>query len=86
MNITKQSEEITYLQKTTLHTIKINGKEVCIWSYVKNDSEHSDYENNTDINEDDKAKLTDIELEAIGEYMTEVLETEVGETFNSENN
>lgn len=79
MNIEKTSEEVTYKQITTQHTFKVNGKEVKVYCYDKQDMEQSDYENDTYVDEQDIEKLTDIEHEIFGEDLQEWLDLKVGE-------
>lgn len=76
--IKKTSEEITYQNITKTTVFEINGKEVRVYSYDKQDNEQGIYETDTTINEGDLEKLTELEHEVFGENLSEWLELETG--------
>ncbi len=82
MKIKKISEQINYREVTTEHFFEVNGKKVSVIEWSKQDNVNNDYEDNTEILEKDK--LTDIELEAIGENMVENLELKDGEEWDTD--
>lgn len=79
ITIEKKDEEITYKNITTTHTFLVNGKEVLVYAYDKQDMEQSDYENDTSIDEDCLEKLTEEEQEIFEEDLYGRLEMKVGE-------
>lgn len=78
IKIEKTDEEITYKNITTTHTFKVNGKQVRVYVYDKQYPEQSDYENDTNVDEDDIEKLTEEEHEIFGEDLNEWLDLKVG--------
>lgn len=94
MKITKLSEEITYIlngptlpfQKISKeYVFKVNGKKVRVsCCYNEQDSEYPiNDEYGQDINEKDLEKLTDLEQEAIGENLGELLDLKEGVVFRT---
>lgn len=79
MQIKKLSDEVIYSKITNEAIFEVNGKKVRVVSWNVQDPEMGVYEGDTDINENDLKALSDEEYEAIGENLTELLETEVGE-------
>ena len=79
ITIKKIDEEETYRDITTVHTFKVNKKEVKVTVYSKYDSLTNDYENDETIDEEDLEALTDLEHEAFGEQLNEWLDLKVGE-------
>lgn len=79
IKIEKTEEEITYSETTTTHTFKVNGKEVRVYTYNKQDMEQSNYYNDTNVDENDIEALTDEEHEFFGEDLQEWLDLKVGD-------
>jgi hypothetical protein len=79
ITIKKTEEEETYRQITTTHTFEVNGKKVRVYCYDKQDMQMEDYENDTTVDENDIAKLTDEEHEIFGEDLNDWLDLKVGE-------
>lgn len=79
ITIKKEDEEITYQNITTTHTFNVNGKEVRVYSYNMQDNGQSNYEADQTIDEDDLAKLTELETEVFGENLQDWLDLKVGE-------
>lgn len=79
IKIEKTDEGIIYKNITTTHTFKVNGKEVRVYCYDKQDMEQSDYENDINVDEDDIKALTNEEREIFGEDLNEWLDLKVGE-------
>ena len=82
MQIKKLSDEVIYSKITNEAIFEVNGKKVRVVSWNVQDPEMGVYEGDTDIDENDLKALSDEEYEAIGENLTELLETEVGEITN----
>lgn len=80
MIVKKISEEITYKQITKVHTFEVNGKEIRAIEYQKSDNIFDDYDSDLDIDEQDKELLTNLEYEAIGENLAELIELKDGES------
>lgn len=79
MKIKKLSSEVTYKKINTEHTFELNGKEIRVYDYAYFDSISNDYDNEIEIDERDKDKLTDEELELLDENEIEILELKDGE-------
>lgn len=79
ITIKKTGEEITYSNITTTHTFEVNGKEVHVYTYDKQDMTQSEYDSGEDIEERDLEALTDEEHEAFGEVLNDHLALKVGE-------
>lgn len=86
MIIKKISEEVEYTEKTVKHVFEVNGKEVRVYEWNKQDNIQSNYEGGNDIVPADLIKLSEVEEEALGEYMTENLELKVGEAWDPDKN
>lgn len=82
MQIKKLSDEVIYSKITNEAIFEVNGKKVRVVSWNVQDPEMGVYEGDTDIDENDLKSLSNEEYEAIGENLTELLETEVGEITN----
>jgi hypothetical protein len=80
MKVKKISEEVAYKQITKQHTFEINGKPVRAYENQKMDNIFNDYDSDLEIDKTDKEKLTDLEYEAIGENLSELVELKDGET------
>jgi hypothetical protein len=80
MKIIKTNEEtrILIIKKSITHDFLVNGKKVTVREYVHENNIINEYENDADIIGDTR-HLTNEELEAIGENLTENLLLEVGE-------
>jgi hypothetical protein len=87
MKIKKTDEEVTFIKKVVKHTFDINGKEV----RVIEESYYSPYDTedyDTNIHEEDYEKLNELEQEAMGEELNDLVKLEVGgelETVDYEN-
>lgn len=84
MIITKKSEYITYSAKTAEIELEINGKTVRVCDWYKQDSLFGDYEGETELNEYDMKLLTDEENEAVHEFLTELKDYKVNESYDTE--
>jgi len=84
MIITKKQEEITYKAETAEIELDINGKTVRVCDWYKQDSTYSNYENDTELNEDDMKLLSEDEAEAINEFLSDYREMKIGETIDTE--
>lgn len=74
ITIKKLDEEVTYIRKTTVHTLEINNKEVRVYEYVSDDFiSGSSYEYETEIDNADKETLTDDELELLEDNLSDIL-------------
>ena len=82
MIIKKESERITYFQKTTTFVLKIGNKEVSVYEHIV-DSEYGDNECDVEVDETDREELTDEESELLDDYLDEVLKLKDGETFDT---
>lgn len=80
IKIKKLGEEITYKNITTTHTFEVNGKNVRVYCYDKQDMEQSDYDNDTVIDEDDEEQLTQEEHGAFEEDLNEWLDLKEGKS------
>lgn len=79
--IKKESEDVTYKNITTMHIFNVNGKEVRVYAYDKQDMTQSDYENDTIIDEDDEMNLTEEENEVLDDQLYELCNLKVGKTI-----
>lgn len=79
MKIKKISEEVTYKQITKVHTFEVNGKKIQAYEYQKSDNVFDEYDNDLDVDDLDKEKLTELEYEAIGENLAELIKLKDGE-------
>jgi hypothetical protein len=59
------NQEFTYFESETRYKLEINGKEVIVFKYEKQDQQFSDYESSIEIQ--NKENLTDEEIEEIEE-------------------
>lgn len=80
MEVKKISEEVTYKQITTQHTFEVNGKTVKTYAWTLYDASLEDYDDNFEIDKVDGEKLTDLEFEALGENLRELIELKDGES------
>jgi hypothetical protein len=79
MQITKTNTNVTYLEKTTIHTLDVDGKKIKVREWFRNGDDCNDYEHDiTILNQKD---LTEIEMEAIGEEMPDLLDLKEKETL-----
>jgi len=82
MKITKTDEEVTFVKRVVKHCFDINGKEV----RVIEESYYSPYDMedyDTNINEEDYAKLTELEQEAMGEELNDLVKLQIGEEIET---
>ena len=84
MKIKKTDEETTYSQKSETHTFEINGKKVRVYTHDKQDMLFSDYDSDQQIDPEDAKGLTEVEFEALGEYLIEAVDTKVGEEWETD--
>jgi len=68
----KISSETVYVRKTIKHIIDVNGKEIRIYEYIDND-DFMGYDYDTVIDDEDKKKLTDEELEELEDNLTDLI-------------
>jgi hypothetical protein len=68
----KISREKLYVRKTIKHIIDVNGKEIRIYEYIDND-DFMGYDYDTVIDDEDKKKLTDEELEELEDNLTDLI-------------
>lgn len=85
MKIKKESVEITYERIAKKHVIDIDGKKVNVRAWKVDDPELGNYEFDYEISRTDLATLTDLEHEAIGENLTELLGLKEGEEIEITN-
>lgn len=78
MKIIKLDEEITYKKEVKTVSIGIGDKKVNVYYELYQDIYNGDYEDYYSIDENDKAILTDEELESIEDYLPELLSCEIG--------
>jgi len=76
LTIKKTGEEIIYSNITTIHTFDVNGKEVRVYNYDKQDMEQSQYECDQSISAEG---LTEEEIELFEEVLNDHLALKVGE-------
>jgi hypothetical protein len=69
MDIKLINEEVTYKEIATKKTYSINGKEVKVNTWIKQDNAFSDYEDEKDVNENDMEKLTSEEQNAFEDWL-----------------
>lgn len=69
----KLSSETLYLKKTMKHIIDVNGKEIRVYEYQTQDNAFDNYEHDTEIDEQDKEKLTDEELEELEDNLSDLI-------------
>lgn len=81
MKIKKLSEQINYQEITKEHKFSINGKEVRVIEWTKQDNVNGDYDGNNEVL--DEKDLTEEEFEAMGEYMAENLELKEGKEWDT---
>ncbi len=81
MKITKTGESEVYFRRTIDHTFNINGKEIVVREYQT--SELDDFDEPTI--EEGYDSLTDLELEAVGENMTDITQLTKGDDLTIEN-
>jgi len=81
MKIKKVSEEVNYFEETRKHLFEVNGKKVEVITWVKQNNVESDYDNDETVDEDDAKALSEVELEAVGENLTELLDLKEGEEY-----
>lgn len=62
---------IIYFESEQRFELEINGKKVIAFKYEKQNPQFSDYENEININEEDKKNLTDEEIEEVEEFIEE---------------
>lgn len=79
MKIKKISGELVYKKEAYNYVVEVNGKPVRIGTYQEEDNEFNQYDDDQTINEADIKTLTDIEHEALGENLSEILDLKVGE-------
>ena len=84
MQIKKLEENMTYKKTTTTHEFDINGKKVKVYSHYFYDDISGDYDNDEVIDEQDKEKLTEDELETLEVYLSECLDLKVDEVYEAE--
>ena len=78
--IKKTEQYTTYKAITQIHMFTINGKEVEIYHYNKEDNINQDYESDTNIRNIEN--LTEQEQEYIGENMQELLDLKINESYH----
>lgn len=69
----KISSEIKYIKKSIEHIIDVNGKEVRVYEEQTQDNVFSDYDYDTVIDEQDKEKLTEEELEELEDNLSDLI-------------
>ena len=69
MDIKLINEEVTYKEIATKKTYSINGKEVKVNTWIKQDNTLSDYEDEKDVNENDMEKLTSEEQNSFEDWL-----------------
>jgi len=69
MDIKLINEEVTYKEVATTKTYSINGKEVKVNTWIKQDNTLSDYEDEKDVNENDMEKLTSEEQNSFEDWL-----------------
>ncbi len=84
--IKKVSEDITYYEKATTSLFEVNGKQVHVSYWTKEDPEMGIYDSDTVIKDDDLAELTDLEHEALGEDLSSRLDLKEGESITINDN
>ena len=82
MKIKKIGEEVTYFQKTISHIFVINGKEIRVYDYQKQDNVFEDYDSEIAIDEKDAELLTDNETEAINDEINELCDMKESEVHD----
>lgn len=71
MKIEKVSSETTYRSETREHIINVNGKDVAV--YQKFYYDNFGYNDDIDIDEKDKAQLTDDELDELEDSLADLI-------------
>jgi hypothetical protein len=84
MKIKKIEENRVYHKIVDNIVFEVNGKKVRVCSWSIDDPEMGNYEGDVEIDEQDLKILTDVESEALGEYMSENLDLKVGEEWDTE--
>lgn len=67
------SSEIIYIKKTVEHIIDINGKQIRAYEYQMQDEPFDQYDHDIEIDEQDKEKLTDEELEELEDNLKDLI-------------
>lgn len=80
MKITKTNESVVYKRETIDHKFIVNGKEIVVREYKTSELDEID----EPTIEEGYDSLTDIELEAVGENMGDLLLLEVDEDYQPE--
>jgi hypothetical protein len=79
MKIKKLEEVVTYKQIAKSYKFDVNGKEVNVSHWQKIDDQFDVYESDTEIDEEDKVKLSEDECDSLDEYLSEAMELEDNE-------
>lgn len=83
MKIKKTDERVTYQQMVKVEEFEVNGKKVEITRSFT-DSDYGDHDDDYDIDELDRSKLTPEEAEELQDSIDEVLDLETGEEIDTE--
>lgn len=78
MKIEKLDEEISYNKIVKTVSVGINDKKVNVYYECFSDELTGDYDNDYNIDDNDKELLSDEELEVLEDYMYELLNNDVG--------
>ncbi|MFA6023558.1 MAG: hypothetical protein WC781_05710 [Candidatus Pacearchaeota archaeon] len=67
--IKQTSEEITYKEIRKTFYLDINGKEVKVYTYDKQDNDLQNYDSDCEVDKEDEKKLTEDESEELETYL-----------------
>lgn len=84
MKIKKNSDEITYKAETHAMVVEVNGKKVNIVDWYKHDNVFSDYDADTEIDENDREQLTEEEDEELSDLLSELRDWDEGEEHDTD--
>ena len=84
MKVKLASDEVSFYKKVWDSVIEINGKQVRVGSYDEQDSLFGQYDADQEINEEDKKKLTEEELETLEDNLMDILGSKVGEEWDTD--
>lgn len=72
MTITIKEENIDYRRIVKSYVLEINGKEVNVTKWWVDDEMSGEYENDYEINEEDRQKLTEDEEDELLDFITDL--------------